>query len=363
MLGELHELLVRHYVKDRIEQTIEFKPLPRLETTLRKIEPVFTEITASSKVLNRPDELTATFTSLLENGKELLVECLSVGEWSLLEKQNYANKLIHFDDELLRFFQIDLQAILLSSNLRILSGVNGLVDRGGSSGFSGCCSVPGLPEFTIGLDQHVKELKCNVLKDETRVLAVSAPEGFGKTTLVKKLCHDDHIKGIFGDNILYVTVSTETSLKSIARNLFKHYDINDFDFTSEEDAKNQIENLIKQKGSGKMLLVLDDVWPSTASVIQDLKFQLPGYKILVTTRFSFPQCDSMYKLSFLKPEYAKPLFCRSVFPSDQNPMYNVRDDFVNRVVEFCKGIPLALTVVGASLRGQAEDTWISTLKI
>ncbi|KAF5799835.1 putative P-loop containing nucleoside triphosphate hydrolase [Helianthus annuus] len=64
-----------------------------------------------------------------------------------------------------------------------------------------------------------------LLKDDTKVLVVSAPGGFGKTTLAKKFCHDNEIKGIFGDNILFVTVSSETSLTSIAQSLFKHYDI------------------------------------------------------------------------------------------------------------------------------------------
>lgn len=137
--------------------------------------------------------------------------------------------------------------------------------------------------------------------------------------------------GIFGDNILYVTVSTETSLKGIGRNLFKHYGVNDFDFKSEEDAKNQIENLIKQKGSGKTLLVLDDVWPKSESVVKDLKFDIPGYKILVTSRSSIPGSKSVYSLSLLNVQDAKTLFCHSAFPSDQIPEYIVQDDLVNKV--------------------------------
>ncbi|KAI3808583.1 hypothetical protein L1987_24537 [Smallanthus sonchifolius] len=201
---------------------------------------------------------------------------------------------------------MEAQALSLSTNLRMLTGSNALLDRTVSTatsracGFSGSCSVPGLPEFIIGLDQRVAELKYMLLKEDTRRLVVSAPGG------------------IFGDNILYVTVSTETSLKSIAQSLFKHYDINDFQFSSEEDTKNQIENLIRQKGSGNMLLVLDDVWSKSESVIQDLKFEIPGFKILVTS--------------------------------------------VSKMVESCKGIPLALTVVGASLCRQPEVKWRATLR-
>ncbi|KAJ0729527.1 putative P-loop containing nucleoside triphosphate hydrolase, leucine-rich repeat domain superfamily [Helianthus annuus] len=112
-----------------------------------------------------------------------------------------------------------------------------------------------------------------------------------------------------------------------------------------------------------MLLVLDDVWPNSESIIRHLKFDIPGYKILVTSRYSFPEFNCTYKLEFLNAEYAKTLFCHSAFPSGRIPDNNVPDYLVNEMVESCKGIPLALTVVGASLSGQTDLVkWRATLK-
>ncbi|KAJ0728245.1 putative P-loop containing nucleoside triphosphate hydrolase [Helianthus annuus] len=113
--------------------------------------------------------------------------------------------------------------------------------------------------------------------------------------------------------------------------------------------------------SNNMLLVLDDVWSESESIIQDLMFQIPGYKVLVTSRFLFPRFDSTYELGLLNNEDAKTLLCYYAFPRDGIPI-NVTDDLVNKIVNFCKGLPLALTVAGASLCGQPAFKWKTTLK-
>ncbi|MFS7955828.1 putative powdery mildew resistance protein, RPW8 [Helianthus anomalus] len=333
-------------VLGRAKQIAEFDTLfARFEQTLKQIEPVFAKITELS---NRPVEERTTLRNLLDDGKKLVVKCSRIKPWHLFKKTKYSKELTDLDNKLFRLFYIEVSD-------GILTGIQVILGRGG---FSGSCNVPGLPDFTSCLDLHLPKLKCMLLKENTQVLVVSAPGGFGKTTLAKKLCHDSEIKDIFGDNILYVIATKETSLMSIAQTL-----LNNNKFKTEEDAKNQIENLLSQNGSGKMLLVLDDVWWSnSASVIQDLKFQIPGYKILVTSRYSFPEFNCTYELGSLKADYAKTLFCHSAFPSGLIPSDNVPDDLVNKMVEFCKGIPLALTVVGASLRGQPEVIWRTTLE-
>ncbi|KAI3785028.1 hypothetical protein L1987_44137 [Smallanthus sonchifolius] len=145
-----------------------------------------------------------------------------------------------------------------------------------AGGFSSSCSVPGLPDFIVGLDFHLQEVKRLLLKDTNQVLTVSAPGGCGKTTLAKMLCHDNEIK----------------------------------------DAKNQLENMMSQMGSEKILLVLDDLWCESQSIIQHLKFPIPGYKILVTSRFLFSSFGSTYELGLLNDEDARTLLYHSAFPCD-----------------------------------------------
>ncbi|KAK0606118.1 hypothetical protein LWI29_034274 [Acer saccharum] len=82
-----------------------------------------------------------------------------------------------------------------------------------------------------------------------------------------------------------------------------------------------------------MLLVLDDVW--SESLVQKFMFELPNYKILVTSRSVFPQFGSGHQL--------KPL----------------NDEAILRV---CKGSPMALTVVGKLLCGEPAAVWQSKVK-
>ncbi|CAH1421034.1 unnamed protein product [Lactuca virosa] len=269
---------------------------------------------------------------------------------------------------LLRFFQSELQDNL-SSSRRSLFEIYALGDKldqvlaavtKQTGGFSDSCSVPGLPDVIIGLDFHLQKLKRMVLKDDNQVITVSAPGGCGKTTLVKMLCHDNEIKGIFGDNIFYVTVSRTTSLKTIIQKLFTHFHVSHCELQTNEEAKNQLENFMRQMRSKNILLVLDDVWSESESLIEDLKFPISGYKILVTSRFLFSRFGSTYELTLLNDQDAKTLFCSSAFHNMSS--VNVPDDLVNKMVKYCKGFPLALTVIGASLCGQNVVKWRSTLK-
>jgi uridine kinase len=54
---------------------------------------------------------------------------------------------------------------------------------------------PEPPQITVGLDKPTKDLKNELFKDGMSTVVLTAPGGCGKTTLAKKLCHDEAIKG------------------------------------------------------------------------------------------------------------------------------------------------------------------------
>ncbi|KAJ0770666.1 putative powdery mildew resistance protein, RPW8 [Helianthus annuus] len=364
--GELLSVVVAQTM-----QSVKIKTLlKRVKTTLKSIEPIFFEIWRLRKVLDRPEEETTMFISHLEEGKELIVKYSRIKFWNIYQKFVYSNKLIRLNNDLLWFFQIELQGNSLSTSMRSLIGIHDLSDKMDqllsaitthARANDRSCRVPRLPEHIVGFKLHLEELKRRLLNYDTEVLVVSGPGGCGKTTLAKMLCHDNEMKEIFGENILYVTVSRQSSLKIIMEKIFEHYGENHCEFQTDEEGRNHLEKLINQMGSNKMLLVLDDVWSESESIIQDLMFQIQGCKVLVTSRFLFPRFSSTYELSLLNYEDARTLFCYSAFPSDRIPI-NVTDDLMNKIVKFCKGLPLALTVVGASLCGQPVLKWKTTLK-
>ncbi|KAI7731000.1 hypothetical protein M8C21_031241 [Ambrosia artemisiifolia] len=366
---ELVELM--EAVASETKTTPKFRTvLKRLDRTLRNIEPILRESGRLSKVLDRPEQETEMFVKYLGNGKRLVMECSGINCLIVNKKFVHANKLIHLDHELLRFFRVELQNDM-SVSMRALTEIYDLGEKmdqvlstvaNRAGGFLSSCSVPGLPDFIVGLDGHLRELKRILLKDDSQVVTVSAPGGCGKTTLVKMLCHDNEIKGTFGDNIFYITVSRTASLKTIVEKIFAHHlHVKNCEFQNDEDAKNQLQTMLSQMGSEKILLVLDDVWGESESIIRDLKFPISGYKILVTSRFLFSSIGSTYHLGLLNDEDARTLFYHLAFPCDGDHIY-VSDDLIIKMVKSCKGLPLALTTVGASLRGQGEHKWRTTLK-
>ncbi|KAA8547231.1 hypothetical protein F0562_003905 [Nyssa sinensis] len=359
-------------VKDR---AVKFKSiLSDLAFKLEAIEPVFQEIEKLDRVLDRPVEETNSFIHRLKDAKELVLKCSKIKWWNYCKKPYYAKKLIDLENSLLKFFQIEVQALLSRDSRKILVVVNDIdekLDRIGSNlGYGGqnsdlsiCvgpCGVPGVPDFIIGMDAPLKELKMQLLKDGVSVVVLSAPGGCGKTTLAKMLCHDDEIIGSFRDNIFFVTVSETPNLKVIIQKVFQHKGYMVPEFQNDDDAINQLESLLKQIGTDPVLLVLDDVWSGSESLIQNFMFKVPKYKILVTSRFVFPRFDSTYKLELLNDKDAMALFRNSAFLQDGSS--SVPDDLVNEIVKGCRGFPLALKVVGGSLRGQPEVVWRRTMK-
>ena len=91
--------------------------------------------------------------------------------------------------------------------------------------------------------------------------------------------------------------------------------------------------MLQKLGSDPILLVLDDVWSGSEDHIEKFKFQIPNYKILVTSRSVFPEFStSTYRLKFLKDKDALDLFCHWAFPNGNSYIPN---DLVNKVRKIC----------------------------
>uniref|UniRef100_A0A7N2RA40 RPW8 domain-containing protein n=1 Tax=Quercus lobata TaxID=97700 RepID=A0A7N2RA40_QUELO len=60
--------------------------------------------------------------------------------------------------------------------------------------------VPSPPDFTVWLDVPLEVLKTQLLKEKKQQLLLTAPGGCGKTALMKRLGHDQEIKGSFAES-------------------------------------------------------------------------------------------------------------------------------------------------------------------
>ncbi|CAI9272043.1 unnamed protein product [Lactuca saligna] len=144
VLGELQKAV---YVVGQIIQTHRFKSLlKRLEKTLKSIEQVFYESWRLSKVLDHHEKETIKFISYLRNGIEIVVKCSSINCQTMNKKVLHSNKLMRLNNELLRFFQIDVQKKTMNTSMTDSIAISGLEDNSSvvalsADGYSSTCCV------------------------------------------------------------------------------------------------------------------------------------------------------------------------------------------------------------------------------
>ncbi|KAL2333606.1 hypothetical protein Fmac_014819 [Flemingia macrophylla] len=212
------------------------------------------------------------------------------------------------------------------------------------------------PEFSVGLDVPMSKLKMELLKEGVSIIVLTGLGGSGKTTLATNLCWDEQIKGKFKENILFVTFSKTPMLKIIVERLFEHYRYPVPEFQSDEDAVNQLGLWMRKSDASPMLLVLDDVWPSSEVDVKKFNFQISDYKILVTSRFAFPTFGTPFILKPLVHEDAITLFRHHALLEKSSS--NIPDeDILQKIVRHCKGLPLVIKVIGRSLSHQPYELW------
>ena len=186
--------------------------LQRVKSIIKIIGPSVDRIKNSSGELDRREE-NEELIQLFAEGEKLVQKCSKVRWWTP-NRLKYANKLTAFYESLLRLFQFRIPLQQYSISLEILGrqqsqfrsgngGVSGRIpsslgnsSRSFGNGSLNLCSSPDPPDFMVGLDLPLKEVKKRLLKDNVSKIVVSAPGGCGKTTLVRKLCQDPDVKGI-----------------------------------------------------------------------------------------------------------------------------------------------------------------------
>ncbi|THG03279.1 hypothetical protein TEA_028376 [Camellia sinensis var. sinensis] len=320
-------------VDNGIINAVQFKStLTSLRSRLNQLSPMLEEIDNLNRKLGRSEQDTEMFTNSLEKGLHFVNKCEKIPWWNYFKKSFYTNKLKGLEQYIVMFFQIEAQAQMSMDSRRILMGVRGVDEKlermntsgGGGSGCNGkgiasCCEVPGVPNFVVGFEDPLQELKTMVL------------EG-----------------GEQAPNLMVIT-----------ERLLQHNGYQVPQFQTDEEAMNQLESMLKRIGQ-PILLVLDDVWFGSEFLVERFKFQISDYKILITSRSVFPRFSSTYRLTLLKDEQAMALFCHLAFPQGGSSSY-IPDDLVNKIVRGCGGFPLALEVVGKSLKGESEVTWNNRL--
>ena len=219
----------------------------------------------------------------------------------------------------------------------------------------------------VGMDVHLNQLKSLIKTelDEVRTIGVYGIGGIGKTTIAMAIYNDissqfdgssflRNVGGKYEDGLLELQ---KTLLQDILKG--KRLEFND---TSEGI------NVIKGRlCSKRVLIVLDDV--DDIKQLDNLAGKIGWYgaksRIIITTKDTHllkrHGVDEIYEVKELNHEEATELFNWWAFKQN---ILKFEEDFESLsqcVIEYCKGLPIALEVLGGFLFGKNTDEWRSAL--
>lgn len=315
---------------------------------------------------------------------ELSNKVLSSNRWNVYKNLQLARKMEKLEKKVARFVQGPMQAHVLADvhHLRFdtaerfdrIDGSARRIERqlgslkiGGGGGAGGGWleeemrkveELEGMFEGSLGslavsLEVGVRKVKEMVMEKCDGVVGICGIGGSGKTTLVKQLCRDDHLKSYFNNRILFLTVSQSPNVEELRLRVWQFLSETEYIDTNSEISQWNLQ--CEWKSGTHSLVILDDVW--SLSVLEQLIFRMPGCKTLVVSRSKFPTAvNQTYEVELLNNTEAMALFCHCAFGQNSVPV-GADEQLVEQLVSKCKGLPLALKVIGASLRGQPPMFW------
>ncbi|KAJ4771929.1 Disease resistance protein RPP8 [Rhynchospora pubera] len=221
----------------------------------------------------------------------------------------------------------------------------------------------------VGFGTHKKKVLKLILDSETRrraVVTIVGCGGVGKTTLAQMI-----YKSVQADFDVHVMlpVSQQYNHTDFLRMMLTELrgsepTTQDIDELKGSETRTQDIDVLVRKlrsflRSKRYLIILDDVWV-TDLWNQYLKYALPdagnGSRVLMTSRFiqvaqSADPIMEPYELEFLNEEDSRNLLIKKALPY-QNPDEKCPDDLLklaDALSKKCKGLPLALVVLGGIL--------------
>ncbi|XP_039168362.1 disease resistance protein RUN1-like [Eucalyptus grandis] len=218
----------------------------------------------------------------------------------------------------------------------------------------------------VGIDSRVVKLKSMLnLESDDGVLMVGiwGQGGIGKTSLVKALYNVIFRK--FEGSCFLENVRETSEAKGLVT--LQEILLNDILLPQQRLEVSNVDRAIqliqRRLGRKKVLLILDDVDDlRQLNTLAEGKWFGNGSRIIVTTRDKhLLTChridkDHVYEVEALDDNQAHDLLTKHAFQTHQ-----IRTDLVDSALNYAKGLPLALEVLGSLLCGTTEDVWKSTL--
>ncbi|KAK2980745.1 hypothetical protein RJ640_002557 [Escallonia rubra] len=192
-------------------------------------------------------------------------------------------------------------------------------------------------------------------QNDVGIVAICGIGGIGKTTIAKYL-YDLNFERFKGSSFLASVREVSEQPDDILK--MKKYNIYNVD--------QRIVRIKEALCCRKVLVVLDDVdqVDQLYAVLGMRDYLYSGSKFIITTRqkqlLKASNGYEMYQVIGMDDNESFELFSWYAFGQD-HPIEG-HMDYSERVVHYCNGLPLALQVLGSSLRGKSIDVWETALE-
>ncbi|XP_057464545.1 disease resistance protein RUN1-like isoform X1 [Actinidia eriantha] len=224
-----------------------------------------------------------------------------------------------------------------------------------------------VPDHLIGMDSRTKHINWWFKNRTTGVgiLVICGMGGIGKTTIAKVVYNSNCGRfdaSSFLTNIREIS-KVPNGLVRLQRQLLssilkkEEHKVNDVD-----DGCRRLQYVLTNK---RVLLVLDDVDEEDQlhALFGQREWFSPGSKIIITTRFrNLLNADKIYEF---KPEALSIIESLELFSwhaFGQNHPIQEYLAISKMFVQHCEGLPMALQVLGSSMRKKSLDVWKSALR-
>jgi hypothetical protein len=170
----------------------------------------------------------------------------------------------------------------------------------------------------------------------------------GKTVAAIGLCHDPRIRRAFPDGIVWLDVGKEAGISSEDRMERVARALNQRFRTYSKDA---YRTLVSNKS---VLIVLDDVW--SLDTVEPFLIASGRSQLLYTSRdksLAGPLGAENHEVGFLDPVQARRFLARWS-EREKNPP---PEPYASEILAECKGLVLALAMIGAALKRQPDRKW------
>ncbi|XP_019151883.1 PREDICTED: putative late blight resistance protein homolog R1A-10 [Ipomoea nil] len=218
-------------------------------------------------------------------------------------------------------------------------------------------------EIMVGKQDEFEIIKEKLIHHPSKqleIVSIKSMGGIGKTTLARQIYEDSSITSYF-DKRAWVVASQNHNKRQMLLGLLGFKD-NNAGSNSDEDLALQLYQSLKHQ---RYLVVMDDLWSGEAWDAVKACFPDDGYssRVLLTTRlaevanYTCSKDDFSHQMQFLEQSESWQLFNEKACESRSAEFETIG----RRVVEKCKGLPLAIIVVaGLFSKLKTLDEWKNT---